>query len=226
MSLGLLSQTIITDRPDQTESASTINKQSLQIETGLLITQKIDLDENNLYLPSSLFRIGLTDRTELRIFHQIQNINNISDMEFNNIELGVKTQLFNSKESLQIAILSHLVIANSSFKQKDNGIINKICISHEFENSLNIAWNLGYNYFYNNQSQITYSFVSGFKINNRTNTFLEPYGERNQNGEWEQNINAGVTYLIKDNIQFDYSVGSGINHKFNFMSIGFSILIS
>ena len=42
----------------------------------------------------------------------------------------------------------------------------------------------------------------------------------------ENNINAGITYLIKNNLQLDYSFGTGINHKYNFMSIGCSILIN
>ena len=34
---GLNAQTIVTDRPDQTESSSTVGKGNLQIESGILV---------------------------------------------------------------------------------------------------------------------------------------------------------------------------------------------
>ncbi len=35
-----------------------------------------------------------------------------------------------------------------------------------------------------------------------------------------QNFDAGVTYLAKDNLQFDLSFGTGINHRMNYISLG------
>ena len=36
---GIKGQTIITDRPDQTESSSTVSQGTLQLETGVLVVQ-------------------------------------------------------------------------------------------------------------------------------------------------------------------------------------------
>ena len=53
-------QTIVTDRPDQTESSSTIGKGELQIESGILFgTAKDDLFSEELLLaPTVLWRYG------------------------------------------------------------------------------------------------------------------------------------------------------------------------
>mgnify|MGYP000896094830 CR=1 FL=1 len=39
-------------------------------------------------------------------------------------------------------------------------------------------------------------------------------------------VDAGVTYLIKKNLQLEFSFGTGINHTMNYMAIGCSINIS
>ena len=70
-SLNLNAQTIITDRPDQSESPSVIEPGSLQIETGFLISQieEIEslrnLNRKNIYLPSTLFRLGYQTTSNL-----------------------------------------------------------------------------------------------------------------------------------------------------------------
>ena len=75
-------------------------------------------------------------------------------------------------------------------------------------------------------NQLTYSFVTSYAVNDKFNAYIEPYGEINEVSQHLGKINLGFTYLIKENMQFDYSLGSGINHIFNFTSIGYSILFN
>ena len=70
--LALLSQSevpLITDRPDQTESAVTVPKKSLQIETGAVYEfDRIGSTEiRSLHFAKTLFRYGVTDCLELRL---------------------------------------------------------------------------------------------------------------------------------------------------------------
>ena len=240
ISIHVHAQIIVTDRPDQTESSSTIARGSVQIESGILISQNEILNqfnnpiiEKNIYLPSTLFRLGLTDKIELRIFNQYQyNYTEINSVNgFNDLELGFKVQLFQQEKNMtELAFLSHIAIptAPSIFNENNDkyiGLINKLCVSHNLNNKIGIGYNLGYNYFDSGLSDYTYSFVVGFKLNERISAYVEPYGQISGFEDSEANINMGMTYLIKDNLQLDYSYGTGLNNISNFMSIGCSINI-
>ena len=238
--LNLNAQTIITDRPDQTESSSTIQQGSVQIESGVLISQNstnydfYSTNERNIYFPSTLFRIGLTEKIEFRLFNQYQQMctQTNSFNGFNNLELGLKLQLLQKENGFtELAFLSHIVLptAPSTFSESSSnytGIVNKLCVSHSLNEKIGLGYNLGYNYFSSGLGDFTYSIVFGFELNEKINTYIEPYGAIPDFDDPESNINMGITYLIKDNLQLDYSYGLGLNHSFNFMSIGCSININ
>ena len=58
---------MVTDRPDQTESATVVPWGLLQVETGYLFARDGDVD--GYAVPGTLFRLGLGGRLELRIGH-------------------------------------------------------------------------------------------------------------------------------------------------------------
>ena len=58
---------MVTDRPDQTESATVVPRGLLQVETGYLFARDGDVD--GYAVPGTLFRLGLGGRLELRIGH-------------------------------------------------------------------------------------------------------------------------------------------------------------
>ena len=58
---------LITDRPDQTESSTTVPYQSVQIETGWLHSEEDDDDIETDTFPQTLLRYGLADGLELRL---------------------------------------------------------------------------------------------------------------------------------------------------------------
>ena len=229
-SITLAAQEIITDRPDQTESSSTIQKGNLQIESGLLLEflgEDISCSERNILAPTTLIRYGLLDFAELRIVSQIESVknNSTSVTGISDLEIGTKLQLLKKEKSLlEIALLSHIIIPTGSKEVSSNttGSINKLCVSHRSNTNISIAYNLGYNYFGSGKGNPTYSFVLGSAINDKASVYLEPYGEFIEFEDNVININSGITYLLKDNFQLDFSFGTGINHIFNYTAIGFS----
>ena len=229
-SITLSAQEIITDRPDQTESSSTIQKENLQIESGLLLEflgEDISCSERNLLTPTTLIRYGLLDFAELRIVSQIESVknNSTSVTGISDLEIGTKLQLLKKEKSLlEIALLSHIIIPTGSKEVSSNtaGSINKLCVSHRSNTNISIAYNLGYNYFGSGKGDLTYSFVLGSRINDKASVYFEPYGEFIEFEDNVININSGITYLLKDNFQLDFSFGTGINHMFNYTAIGFS----
>ena len=229
-SITLAAQEIITDRPDQTESSSTIQKGNLQIESGLLLEflgEDISCSERNILAPTTLIRYGLLDFAELRIVSQIESLKNKSTSVtgISDLEIGTKLQLLKKEKSLlEIALLSHIIIPTGSKEVSSNttGSINKLCVSHRSNTNISIAYNLGYNYFGSGKGDLTYSFVLGSRINDKASVYLEPYGEFIEFEDNVININSGITYLLKDNFQLDFSFGTGINYTFNYTAIGFS----
>ena len=229
-SITVSAQKIITDRPDQTESSSTIQKGNLQIESGALlefIGEDVSYSERHLLVPTTLIRYGVLDFAEIRIVSQIENVNNklTNVTGMTDLEIGTKLQLLKKDQSsLEIALLSHLIIPTGSKEVTGNrtGLINKICFSHKSNTNIDIGYNLGYNYFHDNTGDLTYSFVLGLGINDKLSVYLEPYGEVIDFKDHLTNINSGITYLLKDNFQLDFSFGTGINYTFNYTAIGFS----
>lgn len=227
---SISAQEIITDRPDQTESSSTIPKGSLQIESGLLFgfSSKDLISEREFLGPTTLFRLALSKGIEIRVVNQFESkndtitgkVNGISDLEF-----GAKIQLLRKENiKIEIAFLSHLVIPTGSKELTNDkfGTVNKLAISHGLGESAGIGYNLGYNYFGSGNGDLTYSLVLGIGITDKMAIYLEPYGEIAEFENHISNMDAGITYLIKDNFQLDFSFGTGINHTMNYMSIGFS----
>jgi hypothetical protein len=229
-SITLAAQEIITDRPDQTESSSTIQKGNLQIESGLLLEflgEDISYYERTILAPTTLIRYGLLDFAELRVLSQIESVknNSTSATGISDLEIGTKLQLLKKEKSLlEIALLSHIIIPTGSKEVSSNttGSINKLCVSHRSNTNISIAYNLGYNYFGSGKGDLTYSFVLGSRINDKASVYLEPYGEFIEFEDNVININSGITYLLKDNFQLDFSFGTGINHIFNYTASGFS----
>jgi hypothetical protein len=224
-------QKIITDRPDQTESSSTVPKKSLQIESGMLLkfAEEGDLSLREFAIPSTLFRYGITDGIELRVFNQYMNIkekntsNEISGIS--DLEIGAKVQLFKKESSkTEIAFLSHLLLPTGtkevSFEKV--GTINKLSISHELSDHLGLGYNVGYNYLGFDDGFFTYSVALGVGISEKAGMYVEAYGNIGLLDEHLSNMDAGVTYLVKDNFQLDFSFGTGINYTMNYLSAGFS----
>lgn len=227
-------QTIVTDRPDQTESSSTVPKSSLQIESGVLLSFSGErTNEVKQWLaPTTLFRVGVTKGFELRFLSQYEILNNYSSANSSNgisdIEIGTKIQLFKKEHSTtEVAFLSHLIIPTGSVNLSGNqyGTINKLSISHSFLENIGIGYNLGYNNFDGGSGDLTYSLALGFSINDKTGVYIEPYGELTEFEDFVANFDAGFTHLVEDNLQLDLSFGTGLNNTMNYISLGFSWLL-
>ena len=224
-------QKIVTDRPDQTESSSTIPKKSLQIESGMLIkfAEEGDVSLREIAIPTTLFRYGLGKLIEIRVANTYLNIkekNTAKEISgISDLEIGAKIQLFKKESSkTEIAFLSHVVLPTGTKEVsfENLGTINKLSISHVLTDNIGLGYNLGYNYFGFDNGFLTYSLVLGIAITERVGMYLEPYGDVGIFDEHLANFDAGITYLVKDNFQLDFSFGTGINYTMNYLSAGFS----
>lgn len=222
---------IISDRPGQSDGSTTLPKLSLQIESGMLLQfyEETNFSEKQIAFPTNLFRYGLTENFELRFANQYQIIRDqISGSEITGIsdlELGFKFRLINDANiNTELAILSHLLIPSGS-KELTNGkygSITKIAISHELSDNMSLGYNLGYNYFGYGDGDLTYSISIGNAINEKAGLYIEYYGEFSEFKHNISNFDAGITYKISKVFQVDCSFGTGINNTMNFLSCGFA----
>jgi len=230
LSAASFSQQIITDRPDQTESSSTIPKGSLQIELGIVAASKENNTLNSFAGPSTLLRYGLTDKIELRFFnqyeaHKLELIDETSKVSgFSDLEIGAKIQLLrNESANTEIAFISHAIIptAKDELSNTKMGAINKLSISHSFSERFGLGYNIGYNYVDQIHS-FTYSVALGFSFTDKFGGYIEPYGVYGEQGFFESYFDAGLTSLLSDNFQVDASYGLGLNNDLQYFSTGFS----
>ena len=57
----------------------------------------------------------------------------------------------------------------------------------------------------------------------RVGLYVEAFGDFVNFEDWVHKMDAGITYLVSDNIQLDYSLGWGLNQVMNYHSLGISL---
>ena len=55
--------------------------------------------------------------------------------------------------------------------------------------------------------------------------YIEAYGDYVEFEDWLNSMDAGFTYLLRDNVQLDYSFGWGLDYTMNYHSIGISFYL-
>jgi len=220
--------TIITDRPDQTESSALMPKRFLQVETGALYET---LELNNIKSKTTTFnttllRYGLLDNLELRVgfsnseVKQEFNGNNLSGVAsgFSPLSIGVKIGVAEEKGFLpEIAFLSHInfpFLASQDFKTKSTSIDFRFSFAHTLSEKSSLGYNIGM--FWDGDittANYIYTIAYGYSISDKVGTFLEIYGDLPEDSHFNHLWDAGFTYLINDNIQLDISGGTGLTQN-------------
>lgn len=222
-------QSIVTDRPDQTEASSTIKKGDLQVESGLLLGFETENETTTrqILAPTTLFRFGLFKGIELRLVNQFEMLKTAErrSQGFGDLELGTKIQIFQRENSsTEVAFISHLVLPTGGDELTNDqvGTVNKLSIAHDLSENLGLGYNLGYNYFGAGNGDLTYTLALGAGINDRVGVYIETFGEFADIENFISNFDGGFTYLLRPNVQLDFSFGTGINQKMNYLAVGFS----
>ncbi|MFT6716504.1 MAG: hypothetical protein ACJA0Q_001146 [Saprospiraceae bacterium] len=224
-------QTIISDRPTKTNSSTVIPISSLQVETGASVafTPNGTKANSRIIAPTSLFRYGVSDFFEIRMLTQFESFKAPLDLNrtsgIADFQFGTKIRLLdNDEETTKVAWIGHMSIPTGSrgISSELYSGISSLAISHVLAENINFSYNLGFNYYPTKNGDITYSAALGVAVNDKVSFFIEPYGQYTRLQTYEASFDAGLTYLLKSNVQMDFSYGSGLNHKMNFLSIGFS----
>lgn len=232
---------LITDRPDQTESSVVVPHKSLQIETGFLMenTESDLVSQKSFAYNSTLFRYGLLKNFEFRLGieylgERLKTKNTgttISTSGFSPIYTGFKVKIAEEDGwKPEIAFLGGLVLpfaAGEYFRPEYSAPDIRFAFSHTLSDRFSLGYNLGAawdgetaipNYFY--------SASLGAGIIAKLGMFIESYGWMAEEGEAEHLLDAGLTYLVLPNLQFDVSAGIGLISSIdNFISFGLTFRI-
>lgn len=216
---------LVTDRPDATESPSVVSKGYLQIETGALYTKFEDggVKLENTIFNTTLARIGILDNVELRIGWDIGETvlsfdSFLPDQKvsgFSPLLLGGKIAIAEEKNGWpQVAFIGHLSLpftASKEIKPEYTGGDFRFAFAHSLSETSSLSYNLGAAWG-NDSPELVYLYTIsyGHSINEKVGIYVELYGGLPEDSSADHLWDAGVTYLVSNNVQLDATVGSSI----------------
>ncbi len=216
---------LITDRPDQTESPSVVPKNFLQVETGAFYEsfKTNNIKTEDFTFNTTLLRYGLLDNLELRLGWDFvegktkvngNTLNNVSS-GFNPLLLGVKTSIAKENGCFpEIGLLGHLYLpftASTDYKPETTGVDFRLAFAHTLSENSSLSYNLGAAWGNDSpEASYVYTIAFGQSITNRLGAYTELYGDLPENSKANHLWDAGLTYLINNNVQLDATVGSSI----------------
>jgi hypothetical protein len=219
--------TLATDRPSVSFSAYTAPKNTFIAETGYF--RQVEKEGDATYAfstsPNLSFRVGLSERVELRLgweynrlSYRLRNNQSISQGS-GATTLGFKATLFEEKGILpQTAFLGALQFPQTAVEAFDAGFISpyfRFLFQNNLSNKVAIFYNLGANFGVDSegapQTSATYTLGVGTALVGNLSAFVEVFGiipERERAAQ--HGIDAGLTYLFKQQFQTDASFGYGL----------------
>ena len=231
---------LITDRPDATESSFLMRNGAFQLETGFIYEKQSDhLSElENYTFNTMLLRYGLLDNLELRLgWNLMQEKTYFRQREtgerfgFDPFLVGAKIGIAEENGILpQIALLGHMYFpftASKEFMPEDTGVDFRFAFSHTLSERSGLAYNLGAEWPGDaNDMAYIYTIAYGYSLTDNLGAFVELYGDMPENNPASHYFDGGFTYLVSDNFQLDAYAGFGLNNDQDLLlGAGFSFRI-
>lgn len=224
-------QSIQTDAPSASFSASTLRPGTFQIESRLQLTQTFSNGWKTYQwmLPSNLFRLSLSKNAEFRIVSgmELQHSQNTRSFGFSPLQLGTKIQLLR-KENTQLALLIHGEVPNLDLEHYTGSGI--VAFNHALNNKNSMGFNAGFHYASRNtieSHELTASLYLSHQFSPKLSMFGEVYGgyqhvtTLHTESTWF-NTDFGLLYLVTDHFQIDFTFGAGILDRMYFHALGFN----
>lgn len=226
---------IDTDRPDQTESASTVPSHYLQAEWGFN-RETVSGSQVEWVHPTLLVKYGFR-RWELRLETCTRSLGRSSgssgkQVALEPVELGFKLALLEEKNWLpQTSLIVHLAVpqlASRIYRSQTWVPSARLAMQHGLTNNLGLGCNLGVNF---DQPQAPpqwlYTFSPGMEFGKRWYAYMEAFGFIRRNEAPEHLLAAGLAYYLNKDWKLDLSGGFGISRAAapNYLAIGFSFRV-
>ncbi len=240
---------LVTDRPDQTESAEVVPLGSVQVELGATWTDDEDGPNQTETLSTlqTLVRIGLTEWFELRLGwggredSEVRSNNSRFDSEGSaDGEFGAKILLREeSGNSPQTAILisTSVPIGSTALSSDRWDPAFRLSFAHTLSERLSLGYNAGLSWATEEDlsgqrhtlPSYLYTVALGIGLSERWGAFVELYGDGRTNGDGQSTLSfdGGLTYLLRPNLQLDLAAGQGLSGPAadSFVGLGVSLRV-
>jgi hypothetical protein len=232
---------IVTDRPDQTESAAIVPAGWLQIEAGAVYEEGawsvVGQDYGSAWttqVPGLLLRFGVNDHFELRLGGGLtKEVLTLRKHPFDNAEdirpdtridtLGIEPFAIGMKAALseenglipQSAVLLTVGIPGLGSEWFDIAWPApeiRFAFAHTLSDMFSLGYNLGIAW--DGSSPVHagyYSIALGAGLSEAIGAYVEVYGDLPGDMQPLHRADAGVTYLLNPDLQLDLSAGIGLN---------------
>ncbi len=216
---------IVTDRPDATEASSTVEKGTLQIETGGLYES---FEENNIKSESftyntMLVRYGLLDNLELRLgWNFVEGVTKVNGNKLDNVAsgfspllLGVKIDIAEENGCIpEIALIGHvfpIFSASADFRPETTAVDFRFSLSHTLSEKSSLGYNIGAQWGNDSpEAAVIYTIAYGYSLSDKFGFYAELYGDLPEDNSANHYWDAGFTYLASNDLQFDIYAGTSI----------------
>jgi hypothetical protein len=230
---------LVTGRPGRSESASTLAKNSFQIEMGIMREHKDneEFDKNAVGFATTLLRYGVWDNFELRLesfygsTHSNDKINDTDTIYngFGPLTAGFKVHVVEeSGIRPEISILSSITlrhIGNENYAPVFSYPRSLAAFSHTLSNKFDLGYNAGFAYNgYSADGFFIYSMILYYHISKVVSCFGEFYGNFDHGNLPRFRIDGGFTFDLRKNLILDISAGYGFDRDINQNHLSFGYI--
>jgi hypothetical protein len=222
---------MVTDRPDQTESAQVVPAGTVQIEMGAVFTDA-DVgseDTESISLLPALARIGILPALEARVgFAGWTRTSTTtagassSESGIGSIELGFKVRVTEGNGlSPTVAVLGSALLPTGTAGIRTERVdpAARVALSHELSERIGLSYNLGVRLFspatdngdITTETEGIYTLAVGVGLTETIGFFVEGFGAVpvSDGAVSAHLLDGGITFAPLHNMQFDVSGGFG-----------------
>ena len=206
------------DRPTEAQSAQVVSPGTFQAELGVRKQQEQGSDVSWQY-PEALFRYGLFDRVELRLHTAVESQHFYSENKFsdgvNPVELGIKANVFQTKDTSFIAALyGHIGLprlASKDYRHNTTFYRVRALFQNKLSEKIKLNTNFGRDWDNNKEQQNwMYAISPQFEIGEKWEATVEEQAFFKKNSKPEHFVDGGIGYFVGNNLKLDVNAGKGL----------------
>lgn len=246
-----LTEPLVTDRPDFTESTDAVPRGRFQLEGGYTFTYDHERKERlrSHTAPELLLRLGLFDDFELRIGWEgyawesalfeaetragRRVLREDWSQGGNDLSLGFKHKLW-EQDGLRphFGVIGELTVPSGSAGVSSADVDPEVKLLWSYDLNERLALSGNVNFAVPSEDagrffQTAASVSAAYSLTDRIGTYVEYFGfyPNARGSNCAHTLNGGLTFLITDNFQLDCRVGTGLNDEADdfFAGVGFAI---
>lgn len=212
---------LVTDRPDATESATSVQPGRFQLEAGYTATRASSLTLHTL--GEALLRIGLAEAIELRLglnSYRVEAGDGPDPKGMEDASLGTKVVLRDRAEGAlpRIAVLADATLPTGSQDFGSDGVQpgGILALAWDLSPEVGLGANAGYRYAEDGRGrfdELRTSAALGVALSESVGAFVEYFADHRPGTDRLSEVSAdgGVTLLLTPDLQLDARAGVGLD---------------